>query len=92
MSRWWLSFCDTDRPDGEQFLGCVFVEAADEFSAVRVSWALGINPGVEVMIQGPLEPAKIAALSFDLSAYYDRFVPRDEAIELTQRISDETSS
>ncbi len=48
MTRWWCSFCDPRKPRGEQFLGLCIVEAVDQISAVRVTHALGINPGGEV--------------------------------------------
>ena len=46
----WLSFCDPDAPEGEQFLGGALVDAADEFSAVVLAHRLGVNPGGEVMM------------------------------------------
>lgn len=57
MTLWWLSFCDGDRPKGEQFLGVAIVEAGDVVAAVKEAWRLGINPGGEVMIL-PTNPAK----------------------------------
>lgn len=88
MTRWWLSFADPDRPKGQQFLGLCIVEAVDEITAAKVAHALGINPGGEVKFMD-LVPEKVARLSFDLSAYYDRFIPRDEALVLTDRIGRE---
>jgi hypothetical protein len=52
--QWWLSFADPDLPEGEQFLGAAIVKAADEAAAMTISHFLGINPGGEVAIMGPL--------------------------------------
>lgn len=30
---WWLSFCDSDRPTGEQFLGVAIIDVTDEDAA-----------------------------------------------------------
>lgn len=55
MSRrggwWWLSFADTKKPKGEQFLGVAIVRANGAAEAVRIAWKLGINPGGEVAFQ-----------------------------------------
>ncbi len=48
MTLWWLSFCDPERPKGEQFLGVAIVEATDIVSAAQVAYALGCNPGGEI--------------------------------------------
>lgn len=34
MQTWWLSFCDTEKPAGQQFLGVVIVDV-DETDAQR---------------------------------------------------------
>jgi hypothetical protein len=34
MQTWWLSFCDPDRPEGQQFLGVVVVDV-DEMDVAR---------------------------------------------------------
>lgn len=86
MMRWWLSFADPTRPKGQQFLGVCIVEAVDEISAIKVAHALSINPGGEVAFQDLVEE-KIAQLSFDLRPYYERFIPRDEALALSERIA-----
>lgn len=48
MKRFWLSFCDTDKPAGSQFLGVAIVRAHSLPEAIRVAHVLGINPGGEV--------------------------------------------
>ncbi len=85
MTMWWLSFCDDRKPKGAQFLGLCIVEAVDEITAVKITHALGINPGGEVGFMD-LIPEKVARLSFDLLAMRDRFIPRDEALALADRI------
>jgi hypothetical protein len=42
---WWLSFVEP----GKRSLGCCLVEGKDIREALRRAWALGINPGGEVM-------------------------------------------
>lgn len=46
---YWLSFCDTDRPEGSQFLGVSIVPALDLLEAVTVAHAMRCNPGGEVL-------------------------------------------
>lgn len=47
---WWMSFADSSRPRGAQFLGVVILFAKDPKDAVDRAWALGINPGGEVLL------------------------------------------
>jgi hypothetical protein len=51
---WWLSFIDPDRPQGDRFLAVSIVQAATGVGSVSRAWALGINPGGEVLWEGPL--------------------------------------
>lgn len=51
MRWWWLSFADTRRPRGSQWLGMCVVQAHDLVAAIRVAWAQGLNPGGQVMSQ-----------------------------------------
>ena len=46
---WWLSFADGDRPKNEQFLGVAIVQARSLHEAIKAAWALGCNPGGQVM-------------------------------------------
>jgi len=32
---WWLSFCDTEKPEGQQFLGACFVRGTNMIAAVK---------------------------------------------------------
>ena len=51
---WWMSFCDPAAPAGSQFLGVAIVQAPDLESAVTRSHVLGVNPGGEIQIAGPI--------------------------------------
>ena len=51
---WWLSFCDTRKPAGEQFIGGSVVKARGMAHALQASWDLGCNPGGEVQGWGPI--------------------------------------
>ena len=46
---WYLSFAGA-----EGFLGACYVEAEEMEEAVRRTWTLGINPGGEILILGPI--------------------------------------
>lgn len=89
MILWWISFCDPHKPKGEQFLGLCIVRAVDEISAIKVAWALGINPGGEAAFMD-IDESVMARLSFELPI--DVFIPRDEAKALSDRISSEIAS
>ena len=45
---WWMSFCDPDKPKGEQFIGVAIVVAPGFMHAHQRAWSLGINPGGEI--------------------------------------------
>jgi hypothetical protein len=45
---WWMSFCDPDKPKGEQFLGVVITKAPGLMHARQRAWMFGINPGGEI--------------------------------------------
>lgn len=55
VETWWLSFCDADRPKGEQFLGVILVDAVDLVDAITQTHQAGCNPGGEVKAV-PLPP------------------------------------
>lgn len=48
MSYYWLSFCDADRDEGEQFLGGCLIDAEDVDDAIKKAHRRGCNPGGEV--------------------------------------------
>ena len=50
MKKYWLSFCDPDLPNGQQFLGVALVPAEDFIDAIQRSRRLGCNPGGEVRV------------------------------------------
>lgn len=45
---WYMSFCDAERPEGQQFLGSCFVAAKTLSGALTASHRLKCNPGGEV--------------------------------------------
>ncbi len=45
----WLSFCDTDKPKGDQFLGVIVIESCGLATAIQKLWEMGINPGGQVL-------------------------------------------
>lgn len=51
---YWLSFTDSDLPEGSQFLGACMVKAAGQGLALSASHMTGLNPGGAVMIAGPV--------------------------------------
>lgn len=73
----WFSFCDTQQPDGTQFLGAAIFRGPDLLSALALSRISGCNPGGEVAI---LEiPESTAALFGQLDAgFFRRLLSRDE--------------
>jgi hypothetical protein len=50
----YLSFCDGELPKGQQFLGGAYIQGKNAGAAVGRSHKLGVNPGGEVSILGPL--------------------------------------
>ena len=72
---YYLSFCDPDLPEGQQFLGATIVKAADPVLAVAGAWSRGCNPGGEVLL---------VDLGVDLpqeaSEYLNTFVPRERVL------------
>jgi hypothetical protein len=89
--RWWLSFADPDRPAGEQSLGVCIVQAVDVVSAVKVSHALKINPGGQVLAMS-VDEQVATRLSFNLGEYQGRLIPPAEARELADQIATEIAS
>jgi hypothetical protein len=55
---WWLSFCDGDKPKGDQFLGVCLVEGNSLAEALAKAHTLDINPGGEVI--GTFIPTSVA--------------------------------
>jgi hypothetical protein len=53
VNWFWLSFCDTAKPAGQQFLGGCYVPGNDMIEAVKNAWDLGCNPGGQVAALGP---------------------------------------
>lgn len=59
-SWFYLSFADGDLPTGQQFLGGAYIQGINQGAAVSRAHKLGINPGGEVQIVGPLTPNAMA--------------------------------
>src|SRR5262245_43622804 len=74
MPYFYLSFCDTERPNGPQLLGATVVAADNEHDAFMRACVLGLNPGGEVAMCefDELRPAG--------SHYLNRFVPRKQVM------------
>jgi hypothetical protein len=54
-SAWWyFSFADGSLPEGEQFLGGAYVNADTAAAAITRSRLIGVNPGGEAQIHGPI--------------------------------------
>ncbi len=49
MTVWYLSFADTGRPEGTQWLGACYVNGINIVDAARAAHALGCNPGGQIM-------------------------------------------
>lgn len=67
-THWWMSFCDPDRPAGQQFLGVVLIDdAPDEATALTLSHVSGANPGGACAMVGwqENEAPEDAARAFD---------------------------
>jgi hypothetical protein len=47
--KWFLSFCDEEKPEGERFVGASVVEADSVEEATREAWRKGCNPGVDML-------------------------------------------
>jgi hypothetical protein len=45
----WLSFCDSDKPKGQRFLGVAIVRGSNVVNAIQEAHRLDINPGGEVL-------------------------------------------
>lgn len=79
MSLFYLSFCDLNKPDGEQFLGGTVVEAQDSVDAVIEAHLLGINPGGQVRTMLLAEAVRMDSRFGD---YFNRFVPREKILSI----------
>lgn len=88
---WWLSFCDPakapppelQRPGGPSFLGAVITQAPTLAAAITRSHVLGVNPGGEIKILGPMPAAFIGTEWRDrlLSAAEIEAIPEPEGLD-----------
>ena len=69
LLSWWMSFCDTGKPRGQQFLGVAIIKAPGFAHAHQRACALGINPGGQIQAQ-PVEGVA--------DDYHDRLLSRAE--------------
>lgn len=74
-SLWWLSFCDTDKPEGQEFLGVIVVEDLGPMHAISKTYDLGINPGGRVMIV-QVQPSSIKP------EHLNRLLAMEELLEM----------
>lgn len=88
LGLWWLSFVAT-REEGDRCVGVAIVAASDSISAVKVAWALGCNPGGEVLTQW-VDPERAGRLSFDLPI--GTLLTAVEGRALVERIGSELGS
>jgi hypothetical protein len=81
MSFFYLSFCDTNRPKGQMFLGATMVRGADPDDALARATQLGVNPGGEVaFVEFKPEFTEIEQLGPLARRYFEKFVTRDEVL------------
>ena len=69
----WMSFCDTEKPKGQQFIGVVITRAKGMAHAIDKTHRLGINPGGEVMSY-ETNPDDIA------SEHFDKLLTKDDLV------------
>jgi hypothetical protein len=79
-----MSFCDPDRPTGEQFLGCLIIRAADYHEMIIKSHLLGLNPGGEVQF---IEIPKKMVPHLPTEWVDKKLISRQEAEELDDRLA-----
>lgn len=84
MNLWWLSFCDTRKPRGTQFIGGCIVPASGTIAAVRMAHFYGINPGGEVA-GAPVNPALEPK---DLEEWSYRLLSPVEVVQLDARMTE----
>jgi hypothetical protein len=87
---WWLSFCDPakapppeeQRPGGPSFLGVLIIQAPSLAAAITRSHVLGVNPGGQIAIKGPIPARYIAQEWRDrlLSAAEADAIPEPEGL------------
>ena len=74
----YMSFCNADLPEGEQFLGGLYIRGATIKEALTRSHLLGLNPGGEVAFEGPL-PGELVELNVPLEQR-ERLLTRKELL------------
>lgn len=77
---WWLSFADGKRPEGEQFLGALFLRGYTLPAVITESHLRGLNPGGEIQaIELPpgIEPPE---------KWTERLLSREEIAEMDREM------
>lgn len=74
----WLSFCDSDRPEGEQFLGAAIVPGTNVLEGAMSATILHCNPGGEV-VGIPIQAHMFDAIP---PLYLHRLLSREQAKDL----------
>jgi len=46
----WMSFCDSQKPEGHQLLGVIITDCVDFIGAMMNINKLGINPGGQIQV------------------------------------------
>lgn len=93
LPLWWVSFCDTSKPKGEQFVGVVVVRAADVTAAYLAARDVDGAPtrGCEITNPAHCEAHRHIDVSmveshrsqeFRIEHLQGRFVPRDEVLAM----------
>jgi hypothetical protein len=72
----WMSFCDPDKPEGEQFLGVIITKDKGFAHAVTKINSLGINPGGEILCY-ETDPEDIPEDCFDRLLSYEELISRN---------------
>lgn len=70
----WMSFCDTEKSPGSQFLGVIITKAHGIAHAIEKTWTLEINPGGEVRSY-ETDASDIA------SAHFDRLLSKEDLVK-----------
>lgn len=82
MGIWWqLSFCDPERPVGQQWLGGINICADTITDAITLTHQAGINPGGEIQFIGfttdHMHPDYVGRLITDKDKWKNQPLPED---------------
>lgn len=74
MTMWYLSFCDSAKPAGQQFLGALMLDVPPGKHPVDHAWDMGLNPGGEVVVLS-VPPHRVHRFTPDM---LNRLLTREE--------------